>query len=420
MSSLRSGRKFADQFRKSGVVAVVLVVFAGLGFAANASDGTIDFSSETAQIVPAYVAGAYVEACLNEYCPGPADGGYIGAFYAEAADGDREFAWCIQAGALIGTSVFNTYSEVTIDGRVSYLTWRYDRDLFDAGGVANYELAAVQALAWAWVADARFDPDVFSGTDPLEWDGLTPSTWTSSPSNRVGFSTNKAAFTSDMGLATQATYDLAVEATAKAGPWGLVTSASGVTLSGSNGPIEGEEISFNSGGSVSTDSSGFAAWPTGATSASVEGPGTSFETRPSGSQDVLVSTVGIELSADRPADSPTPTTTTSTTTTTTTSTSTTVAPTTTTSTSTTVAPTTTTSTSTTVAPTTTTSTSTTVAPTTTTSTSTTVAPTTTSDPGPPILPATGMSAHGKHLPVAVLLVTCGALVALGTRRSHSA
>ena len=379
------------------------MVSVGLGFAANASDGTIDFSSETAQIVPEYVAGAYVEACLNDYCPGPEDGGYIGAFYAEAGDGDREFAWCIQAGAAIAAGVFNTYSEVTIDGRVSYLTWRYDKELFDAGGVTNYELAAVQALAWAWVSDERFDPNVFDGTDPLEWDGVTPSAWTSSSSNRVGFSTNKAAFTTDMSLATQATYDLAVEATAKAGPWGLVASTSGVTLSGSNGPIEGEEIIFDVGDPISTDSSGFVAWPSGATSALVEGPGTSFETRPSGSQDVLVSTIGVEMSADRPADSPTPTTSTTVapTTTTTTTTSTTVAPTTTT--TTTVAPTTTT----------TTTTSTTVAPTTTTTSST------TTDPGPPILPATGIFSNGKHLPAAVLLICGGALIAVGTRRPES-
>ena len=76
---------------KRSAVAIVIICVAGLGFAVSASDGTIDFSSEPAQIVGEYVQGGYVEACINEYCPGPANGGYIGAFYAEAADGDRGF-----------------------------------------------------------------------------------------------------------------------------------------------------------------------------------------------------------------------------------------------------------------------------------------------------------------------------------------
>ena len=374
---------------KRSAVAIVIICVAGLGFAVSASDGTIDFSSEPAQIVGEYVQGAYVEACINEYCPGPANGGYIGAFYAEAADGDRVFAWCIQAGAMVGVGTFDTYSEVTIDGRISYLTWRYDKDLYEAGGVASYELAAVQALAWAWVSDARFDPDVFDGTDPLSWDGLTPSPWTSSASNRVGFSTNVNGSAGVMSLATQATYDLAVEATANAGPWSFAASETGVTLSGINGPIQGEEILFNVGGQVATDSSGFAAWPNSASSASVEGPGLSFETRPSNSQDLLVSTVGVELSVNRPADTPDPTTTT------------TVAPTTTT----TVAPTTTT----TVASTTTT----TVASTTT----TTVAQTTTTT-GPEFLPATGVSSKTNWLFFGAILIGSGVLLVTGARRSE--
>jgi hypothetical protein len=294
---------------------------------------------------------------------------------------------------MVGVGTFATYSEVTIDGRISYLTWRYDKDLYEAGGVANYELAAVQALAWAWVSDARFDPDVFDGTDPLSWDGLTPSPWTSSASNRVGFSTNVNESAGFMSLATQATYDLAVEATANAGPWSFTASETGVTLSGINGPIQGEEILFNVGGQVATDSSGFAAWPNSASSASVEGPGLSFETRPSNSQDLLVSTVGVELSADRPADTPDPTTTT------TVAPTSTVAPTTTS----TVAPTTTT----TVAPTTTT----TVAPTTT----TTVAPTTTTT-APEFLPATGVSAGRGWLFLGGILIGGGAMLVAGARR----
>lgn len=163
-------KSFISNFEKWGAISVLFVVVVGLSFAVAASDGTIDFSTETAQVVPAYVGGAYVMACLNDYCPGSSDGDYIGPFYVEAADGDRMFAWCSQASAAVSASVFNTYSEVTIDGRISYLTWRYDKDLFDAGGTVNYELAAVQALVWAWISDARYDPDVFDGTDPLEWD----------------------------------------------------------------------------------------------------------------------------------------------------------------------------------------------------------------------------------------------------------
>jgi LPXTG-motif cell wall-anchored protein len=135
------------------------------------------------------------------------------------------------------------------------------------------------------------------------------------------------------------------------------------------------------GGQVATDSSGFAAWPNSASSASVEGPGLSFETRPSNSQDLLVSTVGVELSVNRPADTPDPTTTT------------------------TVAPTTTT----TVAPTTTT----TVASTTT----TTVASTTTTT-GPEFLPATGVSSKTNWLFFGAILIGSGVLLVTGARRSE--
>ena len=83
---------------------------------------------------------------------------------------------------------------------------------------------------------------------------------------------------------TQAVYDLAVEATAKAGPWSLDQGpgenvATYVVLSGANGPIEGETIVFSTTGgdvSVVTDSSGHAAWPADATAAAVESPGDTY------------------------------------------------------------------------------------------------------------------------------------------------
>jgi LPXTG-motif cell wall-anchored protein len=43
---------------------------------------------------------------------------------------------------------------------------------------------------------------------------------------------------------------------------------------------------------------------------------------------------------------------------------------------------------------------------------------TTTNPGPPILPATGLSDHRKYLPIAMLLVSCGALLAVTKRRSE--
>ena len=69
----------------------------------------------------------------------------------------------------------HTYNEAVIDGRLQYLTWRYDKDLLDAGNTPAYEFAAVQALVWAIRSDAAFDPDVFDGTSPGDWNNITPS-----------------------------------------------------------------------------------------------------------------------------------------------------------------------------------------------------------------------------------------------------
>ena len=110
-------------------------------------------------------------------------------------------------------------------------------------------------------------------------------------SPRVGFHSNEPSpqywTGTDQELldgATQAVYDLAVEATAKAGPWtlGQGVGATGVVLTGANGPIEGEIVNFDDGSDdgidIVTDANGFAAWPAGATLATAEGPSGTYET----------------------------------------------------------------------------------------------------------------------------------------------
>jgi len=340
------------------------------GTAQDTNTSTVS-DGDTFEVQGVWVVGAYVVACVNDYCPSPTGvGGYVGAFSVEDPSGDEYLAYCSEATAAVEVGVFHTYDEVVLDGRLQYLTWRYDKDLLDLGSTPATDFAAVQALVWAIRSDAVFDPDVFGGTAPADWNNITPSAFVNGGTGRVGFNTNNTNFTGVMGDATQAVYDLFVEATANAGPWALDGSdPAGVTLTGANGAIANETITFDVGGAIATDTNGFAAWPEGASTASIEAPGDSFETMAGSNQNVLLATQGTVLSADR---NTTPTTTTTTVAPTTTTT---VAPTTTT--TTTVAPTTTT-TPTAVAPPTTTTT--TVAPTTTaapTTTTTTAAPTTT-------------------------------------------
>ena len=388
-----------------GVAALMAALLQAAPSAGSAQDVSMNSVSDgdTLKVRAAYVPGAYVLACVNDYCPSPTGvGGYVGAFIAEDPLGNEYFAYCSEALAQTEGGVFHTYNNVAIDGRLQYLTWRYDKGLFDLGSTPASHFAAVQALVWAIRSDASFDPDVFGGTTPADWNNITPSAYASGGTGRIGFNTDSTDFTGVMGDSTQKVYDLFVEATANAGPWVLDGSdPAGVTLTGANGAITGEAITFDMGGPVTTDTDGFAAWPEGASTASVEAPGDSFETTAGNYQNVLLATQGTVLSANR------------TTATTTTTTTTTAAPTTTTTTTTTVAPTTTTTTvppvveppeseptpttTTTAAPTTTTTT--TVAPTTTrtaaptTTTTTTVAPTTTTSVQPVVEPPTSEPAE---------------------------
>ena len=280
------------------------------GTAQDTNTSTVS-DGDTFEVQGVYVVGAYVVACVNDYCPSPTGvGGYVGAFSVEDPSGDEYLAYCSEATAAVEVGVFHTYDEVVLDGRLQYLTWRYDKDLLDLGSTPATDFAAVQALVWAIRSDAVFDPDVFGGTAPADWNNITPSAFVNGGTGRVGFNTNNTNFTGVMGDATQAVYDLFVEATANAGPWALDGSdPAGVTLTGANGAIANETITFDVGGAIATDTNGFAAWPEGASTASIEAPGDSFETMAGSNQNVLLATQGTVLSADR---NTTPTTTTTT------------------------------------------------------------------------------------------------------------
>ena len=222
------------------------------------------------------------------------------------------------------------FSQVEMDGRIKYLTWKHDYEYHSANyssGLPCVTMAATQALVWAWVSDPDTGSTVFSNTavgldDPLNWDGLTPSAHTDA-SPRVGFHSNVDLDCSywdgtDAELlqaATQAVYDLAAESTERAGPWTLEQNAdqSGVVLTGANGPIISVVINFDDGSdngiNVITDNNGFAAWPAGATDAHIEGPGATWKTpgpEATGGQDVIF-TVGENLTVN--VNDPAPTTT---------------------------------------------------------------------------------------------------------------
>ena len=242
--------------------------------------------------------------------------------------------YCIEADVPANPLTPYPYdTTANVDPKVSFLTWRY--------GIQHYQtnfdfvgLAAVQALVWAWESDVNTSSQAFSGlnapyNDPLNWNGLVTNAdagakpWSDgSADNTLLFGTGAAQFNGTeaelYAAVNQRIYDLAVEATAKAGPWVLSqnTEATGVVLSGSAGPIVGEEITFDVGGPVTTDANGFAAWPVGATSSSRTGPGDSFfspsdNADGTSNQDIML-TFGSDLVAVR-TDPPPPTTTTTTT-----------------------------------------------------------------------------------------------------------
>lgn len=265
--------------------------------------------------------------CVNDYCPSASgfDPGGIHPFLIESSTtGETQLGWCSQSNIVTVDDPL-PYNEVSVDGRLQYLLWRYDYDYYLNGNMSAAKGAALQALVWAWRSDPETGSTVFAGQDPLNWNNLAVDTYVS---GEAGLTAGRAGFTGetvengetgslwmedeDLLAANQATYDFAVEATAKAGPWTLDDSdPAGVTLTGANGAISGESVTFDVGDAATTDANGFAAWPEGATTASVEAPGNAYETQPTGSQNILMSVFGTTLNGDRAAE---PTTTTTTTT----------------------------------------------------------------------------------------------------------
>ena len=298
--------------------------------------------------------GGHLDGWLNEF-PG-SDFSQIGGIpLYSLPDGcdnitcaNRYVGFCSEAAVDLSMDPM-PFSQEEIDGRLKYLTWKHDFEWYQAnylGGLVAPPLMATQALVWAWHSDPQTGSTVFSSVsggfdDPFNWDGLISSAH-DDPSPRVGF--HSADVDVDywdgtdeelLAAANQAVYDLAVEATAKAGPWTLAqgAGATGVVLTGANGPIEGETITFDDGSAdginIVTDANGYAAWPAGASTAKIEGPGATWRTpgpEDTGGQDVIL-TLGEDLvvNVDDPAPTTTTTTVAPTTTTTVTPTTTTVA-----------------------------------------------------------------------------------------------
>ena len=311
--------------------------------------------------------------------------------------------YCTEADEPAAALQPSEYVEINLDPKLQYLTFKYDYHYWEQavanGGDAISEMAAIQALSWAWQSDPNTGSTVFAGmsaplNDPLNWDGVTRVTPadTDSPTDGVGFwTTDTDVSAKDLDDATQAIYDLAVEAQNKAGVWSFSHSddAEGIFLLNEDGdPIYGETVVFDDHGvELVTDSTGYVAWPEGSMYAIALKPGRSFETpgvpdADGNTSQNLVVTLGETITI---LNNATPVTTTTTTTTTT------------------VAPTTTT----TVPETTTTvpvTTTTTVVSTTTVAPATTVAPTTV----PVTLPATGQSIDSR-----AYLITAGVPMLLG-------
>ena len=199
--------------------------------------------------------------------------------------------YCSEADVPAQSMVFSAYTQTTIDPKLQYLLFKYDWEYFsnrqDADISSHIELSAVQALVWAWHSDPNSSSTVFSGIDdpyddPFEWDGLAPiapSADFSMPGVGIWTFNNDDI---DRGAATQAVYDLAVEAQNKAGDWSLSHSddGEGIYLLNDNGlPIYGETIVFDDHGAEAvTDSTGYVEWPDGSNYAVTLKPGRAFET----------------------------------------------------------------------------------------------------------------------------------------------
>ena len=283
--------------------------------------------------------GGHLRVGLNEFNDGePGFRGGIELFFMVPGCDDilniqctrAYMAYCSEADVLLA-GMDNPFSQIDMDGRLQYLTWKHDYDFWLANlgtGAASAPMAATQALVWAWLSDPQTGSTVFSDVaapynNPLNWNGLVASLHTDA-SPRVGFhwasgvdlgNPNYGGTDAEMlDEANQAVYDLAVEATAKAGPWTLVENGAqtGVVVTGANGPIAGETVNFADGTTdginVVTDATGFAAWPTGATAANIEGPGATWQSPgPDDGGQNMVLTVGEDLTVER-STTPPPTT----------------------------------------------------------------------------------------------------------------
>ena len=199
--------------------------------------------------------------------------------------------YCSEADVPAQSMFFSDYTETTIDPKLQYLLFKYDWEHFinrqDADISSHIELSAVQALVWAWHSDPNTTSTVFSGIDdpyddPFEWDDLipiAPSSDFSMPGVGIWTFGNDDI---DRHAATQAVYDLAVEAQNKAGDWSLSHSddGEGIYLLNDNGlPIYGETVVFDDHGAEAvTDSTGYVAWPDGSMYAVTLKPGRAFET----------------------------------------------------------------------------------------------------------------------------------------------
>ena len=66
-------------------------------------------------------------------------------------------AYCSEADILLA-DMFNPFSQIDMDGRLQYLTWKHDYDFWLANlgtGAASAPMAATQALVWAWLSDPQ-------------------------------------------------------------------------------------------------------------------------------------------------------------------------------------------------------------------------------------------------------------------------
>jgi hypothetical protein len=124
----------------AGVAAALLAVVVVAPSPASTQDLHTNTVSDGDQfeIANENATGGHIWTCINDYCPSPTGGaGYIGAFYAQDAAGNRHLAYCSEAFRLAAVNTFYTYNTVALDGRLQYLTWRYDKDLLDAWGHAS-------------------------------------------------------------------------------------------------------------------------------------------------------------------------------------------------------------------------------------------------------------------------------------------